>query len=439
MTDLKDFLQSHRLFTHLNSKQLKSLVQHCRVLQCPMDSTLFYANRGALRRLGAHTFGQKEWGFPWIFWKEYGALLPLGRKVKNQKALLVLRRWWPLWLVRQLPFVGIAGFSLFFPVVWWLAIPAGLAFLFSLLLRHSNGLFITPASVIVRIFKLRGLHRQVMKIPLEQIKALEIQRRGIIPSILRVGSLAMKTSSLQGSFVVPQIRKPERAEQLLNSLREQRGGAKPDRLTRLKEAWQRRKSDNNHPKELFQGSLYNPTVKTQEVIRFKKSPFVLFKHIFIPLLIWLLPLSALVFQFFPEPWNIPLLLLSLPPLGLLLYRWEDWRNDIFKVAGDSVFDVDKKPLGKEMTRRQTQLVQIENITARQKGFASWLFNAGSVRIILPGETGEFEFEDVKDPWFVQDELLRLRTEALEKQKMSQQDERFQELLDLADLLAQELR
>lgn len=501
MTEALDFIRSHRFFRNLSRRQQESLLQHCRVLDCQAGSVLFYRNEAidslllvmdgmlalgeerafsgnalflsalalsvrcessllagrtsrviqlrreafyrwlrkhprARRKLQPRGFGPKNWGFPRSFWKEYASFLPSRRQGKAQ-AVLVLRKWWVFWLVKQLPLLAAALLCLYFPTWRLLALLPGVLFLFSWLYRRANGLYIHSSECIARIFRIRGLRRSSIKIPLEQVQSIEVHRKGILQSIFRIGSLSLKTSTGESSLLLKQLFRPEKALDRLNQLRKSRQFCK-DPLNSLKKAWNRRKEQGQFPREVFRGEFCSPPDASHGSCRFRKSFYVLFKQLLLPVGIMLLPLGLLFSGWLPEDADKALILVSLIPLPVVWYRWEDWRNDIFKVEGGTVYDVDKKPLGREMTRRNTSLSHIENITARQKGFAGWLFNCGEVRILLPGNTGDFVFEEVADPWQVQDQLMQLRREEEERNREKQGHEREEELLALADLLSQEL-
>jgi len=499
MTEALDFIRSHRFFRNLSSSQQESLLQYCRVLDCKAGSVLFYRNEAIdslllvmegmlalgeerafsgnglflsalalsqrcessltaarssriiqLRREAFYRWLQKNpralaklqsprsgsWGFPRSFWKEYASFMPSRRKGRK-KALMVLRKWWPLWFLKQWPLILLIALSLIIPGWRLIVLIPGTVLFFSFLYRRANGLYLYPQECIARIFRLRGLRRSSIKIPLEQIQSVEVQRKGLHQSLMRTGSLSLKTSTGEGSLLLKQLFRPERVQEKINQLRKNREFSK-DPLNSLKEAWIRRKEEGSFPEEVFRGRFCSPPEVSHGSCRFRKSVYVLLKRLVLPLGITLVPLLLLFLNLLPPDADKALVLAALIPFPVIWYRWEDWRNDIFKVEGGTVFDVDRKPLGREMTRRNTRLSHIENITVIQKGFAAWLFNCGDVRILLPGNTGDFVFEEVADPCQVQDQLLQLRREEEERNREKQGHEREEELLALADLLSQEL-
>jgi len=55
--------------------------------------------------------------------------------------------------------------------------------------------------------------------------------------------------------------------------------------------------------------------------------------------------------------TIALPMLSAPFIAWLVWEYVDWKNDIFMITSDEIFDIDRKPFGKEEKRA----AQIENI------------------------------------------------------------------------------
>lgn len=500
MDQALDFLCSHRFFRGLSQRQLFSLLHHCKVLKCPTGSVVYYMNEwvGSLllvmdgmlclgeeraypgNSLFLHSLGKPyqvpkpliarmdsriivldrgaflswldqnptcakgigmtgsrdNYGFPKAFWKEHGPSIPLRRRNRKSHSL-ILREWWPFWLVKQLPWLLPMGLIFWFRSYYWGLIPLGFWAMAAMIIRKINGLFIGQRAIIARVFRLRKMERFTIKIPLEQVKSVEVHRQGILKGFFSLGELRIKTSTKQGSLVIPRLRRAQRAGDQLNQWKNQPTRSW-DSMTLLKEAWRKRRQTGPLPKSIFQGRFFMDQKRAKGMFRFRKSLYPLLRRILLPFLILLLPLCAWVFRFFPSYLDLSLAILCLFPLGLLLYRFEDWRNDLFKVESGMIFDVDRKPLGKEMTRRQAPIGNIENVTAHQNGFLEWLFNSGEVHIHLPGGDGEFIFEEVSNPWYVQDQILRLRQEEKENQQERAARSREKELIELADLLAQEL-
>lgn len=100
------------------------------------------------------------------------------------------------------------------------------------------------------------------------------------------------------------------------------------------------------------------------------------------------------------------------PIGIWLwYEFEDWKNDIFRVTNDEIFDIDKKPFGSE-ERRSAQVENILSTSYKREGFIEYVFNYGTVFISVGGTT--MEFQDVMDPAAVQADINRRRAARIMK-------------------------
>ncbi|MFH2038417.1 MAG: cyclic nucleotide-binding domain-containing protein [Chloroflexota bacterium] len=88
-----------------------------------------------------------------------------------------------------------------------------------------------------------------------------------------------------------------------------------------------------------------------------------------------------------------------------LYKYLDWRNDIYQVTQDQIVDIDKTPLG----RIQHKAAPLENILSteyKRIGLLEVLLNFGNVYITVGG--AQLIFEDVADPPTVQQDIDQRR-------------------------------
>ncbi|MEW6400480.1 MAG: cyclic nucleotide-binding domain-containing protein [Chloroflexota bacterium] len=117
-----------------------------------------------------------------------------------------------------------------------------------------------------------------------------------------------------------------------------------------------------------------------------------------------------VFSFVDGTFSVDTMLLAIPIImlpmaGWLVWEYADWKNDIFQVTPDEIFDIDKKPLGNE-ERRAAQLENILSTEYKRIGLAGYALNFGTVYISVGGTT--MAFEDVMDPAGVQADIDRRR-------------------------------
>ncbi len=107
----------------------------------------------------------------------------------------------------------------------------------------------------------------------------------------------------------------------------------------------------------------------------------------------------------PDTIILALPMLSVPFIAWLIWEYVDWKNDIFMVASDEIFDLDRKPFGKE-EKRAAQIDSILSTSYTREGIIPYLFNYGTVKIAVGGAT--FDFQDVADPASVQSDINRRR-------------------------------
>jgi len=128
------------------------------------------------------------------------------------------------------------------------------------------------------------------------------------------------------------------------------------------------------------------------------------------------PESSFIFHNAEGALRFDTITLLLPMLGLLAIGWliweyVDWKNDIFLVTNDEIFDIDRQPFGKE-EKRAAQIENILSTSYTRAGFIPYLFNYGTVKITVGG--ANFDFQDVADPAGVQADINRRRMARIAK-------------------------
>jgi len=107
----------------------------------------------------------------------------------------------------------------------------------------------------------------------------------------------------------------------------------------------------------------------------------------------------------PDTIMVALPMLSLPVIGWLVWKYVDWKNDVFMVTADEIIDIDRQPFGKE-EKRAAQIENILSISYARNGILANLFNFGTVEITVGG--AKLDFQDVADPASVQADINRRR-------------------------------
>ncbi len=166
---------------------------------------------------------------------------------------------------------------------------------------------------------------------------------------------------------------------------------------------------------------------------YHKHWFVLFREAWRPIGLFFLNLGLLGWRIYllaasPDPADtvfhinaigipapdgiIAFLMVFFLPIGVWLwYEFTDWKNDIFMVTNDEIFDIDRKPFGTE-ERRSAQIENILSTSYSRDGIIANLFNYGTVKITVGGT--QLAFEDVIDPAAVQADINRRRAARIAK-------------------------
>jgi hypothetical protein len=99
-----------------------------------------------------------------------------------------------------------------------------------------------------------------------------------------------------------------------------------------------------------------------------------------------------------------------------VYQYWDWSNDIFQVTQDQIFDIDRKPLGRE-EKKSAPLDNILSTEADRRGLLQIIFNYGNVYISV-GKT-QMDFFDVYNPSGVQQDIDNRRMARIERKNQAE--------------------
>lgn len=88
-----------------------------------------------------------------------------------------------------------------------------------------------------------------------------------------------------------------------------------------------------------------------------------------------------------------------------VYRYEDWRNDLYVLTDEHIVDIERRPFGLHEDRRQARLTQIQDIRHVVPNPLATMLNFGSVMVETAATTGSFTFDHVHDPASVQEEIF----------------------------------
>jgi len=185
-------------------------------------------------------------------------------------------------------------------------------------------------------------------------------------------------------------------------------------------------------------------VREGDVVVFRKHWLVLLRETLLPaslLLIYLVVLaiiatstSALRQLLFGTYAPLIVALIGFVLLLWLIWRYEDWRNDLYMISKDQVIDYKRAPFGLgSTTQRTASLGNIQNVSATTRGLLDNLFNVGDVIIRTGGVENELSFLRVWNPRGVQREVL-MRIEAYRVAKQEEEaNRRWRELAALVGI------
>ena len=185
-------------------------------------------------------------------------------------------------------------------------------------------------------------------------------------------------------------------------------------------------------KEVHDG---DPLAEEDGVITYRRNYFILFWEILLPALVlgFLLLAAGLVYQYVVADWVLTLAILTplvLITLFWMLWRYENWRNDMFQLTPFDVIDIDRKPFGFGESRKQAPLGNIQNVTAERPGFFATVFDYGNVYIETAGAGTDIVFDKIPRPSMVLSDIFRRLDEVREKRRRKEGEIRREELRPL---------
>jgi CRP-like cAMP-binding protein len=126
---------------------------------------------------------------------------------------------------------------------------------------------------------------------------------------------------------------------------------------------------------------------------------------------------------------LALLLLGLLGPAALWWWWNyaDWGNDQYIVTNDRIIDTERLPLGFRTRLTETTFDKVQNVSFEVPNPIATLLNVGTVFIFTAGREGRLDFQWVRDPRGVQNEVFRRLTAYQDAQRRQQQQEYWEDL------------
>jgi uncharacterized membrane protein YdbT with pleckstrin-like domain/CRP-like cAMP-binding protein len=330
-------------------------------------------------------------------------------------------------------------------------------------LDWSNDYFvITNKRVVHREFDLRTFRVDIKTARIDQVQSVEIAKPTFITNLFNFGTARITTASAFGTIFFDNIDNPievkntldrqsKRVKSLDASLEQSllretfsdHFAVKPqyqpvgDKATALPPALPTRRAGLLW--RLRQRYFWR--VEEENVIIYRKHFIVLIIESVIPLGLALLGMlvTFVLIRFFDFTFRqlLPALIFVYSVDFLwLIWRVEDWRNDMFQLTDRLIVDIDRKPFGFGESRKQALLSNIQNVNAYTPGLIHTIFNYGNVEIETAGAESNLVFEDIPYPSVIQSDIFAQLENMLTQQRRQQRGSRHKEYALLLDVYKQ---
>ncbi len=148
----------------------------------------------------------------------------------------------------------------------------------------------------------------------------------------------------------------------------------------------------------------------------------------IAIFVGLLPLPKPLVSWRPGL-GIVAVLLFFAALSRLIWRYEDWQNDIYVVTDTDIIDRESAPFGLREKKRIGSLADIESVYSDVPNLWARLLNYGNVFIDTAGTPKAYTFESVHDPIAVQQEVFARLTAFRERRRREQSQRQAEQLAE----------
>ena len=378
---------------------------------------------------------------------------------RKHRLLLYQSLFWPIlaggliavaaiWLavIRDTLWIAYIGAALELPVAGWL--------LWNYV-DWGNDYYIITNQRLVDLEKIVGIYDSRVEAPLASVMSVNVQTADSTQRAVHMGDVVVRTFS--GPIILKSVENPlvlaaaveeywyrtkshereNQVEGMRKVLREHL-----ERGTHTPPARPRPPAPKPTPKGPSLGEqiatffTFRLRFEEGDSVIYRKHWYMLLSDVWKPTLGMLLVVTGLavyVAGFLPPsvPLSAVLLLVLatfIPLAGWWLYEYVDWKNDIYMVTTDQIFDVNKKPLGAE-TRKSAPLANVLSLKYERPGLLGILLNFGTVVATVAGT--EFRFEGVFDPVGVQNDIYR--RQEMQKAKKAAAEETTKRA-DMADWL-----
>jgi CRP-like cAMP-binding protein len=308
------------------------------------------------------------------------------------------------------------------------------------------------------------IRQQFASSPLHSVQTVSQVQAGPISSLLNYGDLVVEMTGEGAPIVFRDVPRPELVQQIIvERIDWQQAGARAQERAAIQEALRRRLRGGEEAEEAFEES---EPVEEPEQARERPGCLTLFPRLFrsllpptwhredhtvtwrkhwvalilpvAPPLILLFVITAVVLvvsvglrEEFVDDAPVVLALYSLGLLIVvpwLLWKYEDWQNDFYRVTATRLIHVEKLPFLLHEERRESPLDRITNVRYKQS-IMGRILGYGDVFVETAAVTGDFELVMVHRPEQVQREIFSHMDEFEQRLKRQEIERRRMEMLE----------
>jgi uncharacterized membrane protein YdbT with pleckstrin-like domain/CRP-like cAMP-binding protein len=387
---------------------------------------------------------------------------------RRSKWYLVVRMFWPLlalfvlaplsyyFMTQFIPWPRVTqilgGLLAIGPIVWAI---------FRFLDWTNDHFIITNRRLTHREFDLRSFRVDIKTARLEQIQTVTIEKPSLIANLFSFGTARITTASQYGTISFDNIDHPVRVKETLellsrrvksldSSLEQTLVRRSIEDYFQVGQGYARveedeKTADAKPEKE----SLWNRFIARYQWRNEEDGVITYRKHIFAAVreMVWPLAIAAVMavilwliarYDLVPGEYLYPVMaFIYVIILIWILWRLEDWRNDIYQLNDRFITDIDRMPFGFGESSKQAPLSNIQNVNAYTPGLLHTLFNYGYVEVETAGADSNITFEDVPFPGLIQTDIFHQLEEFQRKQRANEEARRHKAFAVLLDVYKQE--
>jgi uncharacterized membrane protein YdbT with pleckstrin-like domain len=286
------------------------------------------------------------------------------------------------------------------------------------------------------------LYVQQDESPVARVQNVTVNRKNLIANLLDVGDVFVELIGSASNINMDWVKNPDKVTKtILDEQARARAQTDTTERSKIREDLRQemfrdpmyvpppeKKKDAPKPRQPFGKTLAMSTRNTWNEVfprmRHVRGKDIIYRKHWLYLLISLIPptfflllyIFALVYIsrysaglsdfLFRSPMVVGTIALGLIIAFWWVWRYEDWRNDLFILKPDQVIDYKRSPFGIQGTKQRTAgLIAVQNVTATTKGFVDVIFNIGDVVILTGGTINELIFSRVSNPRGIQREIV----------------------------------